>query len=435
MQKGKLSLFTFFYGLTLCVVFAALIKKGVWMQADSGSYIDNHVLRSVLYPLVLDVYHLLVQPQSDSDYLGLVAVQIIAGIAASHYFSRYWVQLMQLPKGFLFLFTAILMAPYFLPTKIGNAVLTEALCYPLFLVGLRLLIKGMVERQYNALLLSLVCVVLLVITRGQFLFLYPLFAAVCMYAIWRFPAEFRKKSLCFFLLLACVLGGVIERGYHLLWHERFATTPFTGVHLSIAPLFVAKDEAKELFAKSTSQRRIFETVYQEMQEKDIAAFRSQVPYPGIRSSTYSRYHNGYDEILYGSFYPALSKEGILKEGAFYAEDYTSDFAATLRNYYLEDWFELCKKAFSDACGGDYMAILTLLLLGVLFLRLCQKPTRFSEAGMIIILAWIGNNALVSLIQIPLERYTLYVEGPFYVCIFSMIYLFLQKGHVYEQSQR
>jgi hypothetical protein len=421
------SILSYSYSLICIVAFIALVQKGGWVQADTSGYEANLPIRSMLYPLLLDLYHIIFSIDGDFAYTPLVMLQVAFGLFAARSFSYYWVKQFSLPVAWQILVTIILMVPYFLSAKIGNAILTEALCYPLFLLFLSSLLKGLIEQNYKALIQALVYVTLLVLTRSQFVFLYPLLLLVFIYSCYVFPKSFPKRTLLVMIVGVMIFTSLAGRTYQWLLHDKFASIPFTGVHLSIAPFFIAKEQDITLFEEGSTQRKVFEMVYHDMKAKDIAAQRGYVEHPGIRSSTYSRFKNGYDEILYGSYYPALDKASVSSDW-FERDDYTTNLALTLFKANIGDWFELYKKNVSAGLGGDYMSILTVLLLLFLLHSLyIKRHKELTEASLLVLLAHIGNVTSISIIQVGLYRYTFYTQGLFYLLLLTFFYiLFRQK---------
>jgi hypothetical protein len=113
---------------------------------------------------------------------------------------------------------------------------------------------------------------------------------------------------------------------------------------------------------------------------------------------------------------------------FERDDYTTNLALTLFKANIGDWFELYKKNVSAGLGGDYMSILTVLLLLFLLHSLyIKRHKELTEASLLVLLAHIGNVTSISIIQVGLYRYTFYTQGLFYLLLLTFFYiLFRQK---------
>ena len=164
LRIGSLSVF-------LLLWFAA----GVRLDVDSASYIDGTVLRSPLYPLIIKVFSFI-----DSSLNVLVLFQLLLGLIAVH------TLLLTLRKifNFGFITSAVVLIfislPYYFITVnqkffVGNLIMTGSICYPLFLLASAAIFHAVIQQKLRYYLYFVLLTALLILTRIQFLFLYPFF--------------------------------------------------------------------------------------------------------------------------------------------------------------------------------------------------------------------------------------------------------------------
>jgi len=406
------------FGALIVAFCLGLLQRGPWVQPDTSGYISGDVTRSFLYYAVLYIYDVIMPSawmertefsKLTHPYIFLVAGQLLLGAFSAVHLAKRLKSIFEVGNVWKLLVTIILLSPYLLPTKIGNAVLTEGICYPLFLLTASYLLKGLVKEDSKALLKFLLFTALLVLTRGQFLFLYPLFVVVLFYIFIKRPDAYKKWVLVV-ALFATVAGTTLaERSYHYFKHGVFGATPFGAFQLIAAPLYVADPDDGKLFDDPV-KRKVFEETYSDMQKKDIALKRSNVEYPVIRSSTYDRFHNGYDELIYVSLHDSLVRNGVMDNGWFYADNFMREMAFTLICDNLDEWVELYRKNITVSLGGDYVSVFIFGMLLMSLMLQWQRGDRLTLVVFFVTLLTLANYSFVAIVQVILKRYSLYVDG-------------------------
>ena len=137
--------------IILLLIFAGiLLSLGVMTQPDTSSYLYADNTRSALYPLLLKTYTAIFKEK----FIWLILAQILMGILASYNLSKSFANYFNLPylkfKGCRIVALTLLLSPYWGMLKIGNNILTEAICYPLFLFAVDHLFCAIINNNYNA---------------------------------------------------------------------------------------------------------------------------------------------------------------------------------------------------------------------------------------------------------------------------------------------
>ncbi|NCP61615.1 MAG: hypothetical protein GW748_06525 [Alphaproteobacteria bacterium] len=251
----------FFYGF-IFLISLYLLRKGAVFAPDSGSYLAMSSFRSLGYPLFLKAYGYFFQ----DAYGVLVAVQVGTGVLAVDYFLRTLNKHFSFSSFVYMMLFLFLFAPYFVLHHIGNYILTEALCYPFFLIMLSFLVKFLKGNETKFLLTSVVFGLLLTLTRSQFIFLWPGFLILITYMFYK-----NRSILSFFgrtLILAAIIlsGQMIERTYSYILTSSFKTVPFVGYQAIVLPLYLSKERDVTLF-ESPQEKAFFKAAYEGLQEK------------------------------------------------------------------------------------------------------------------------------------------------------------------------
>lgn len=392
-----------FYVGSLVVTYGYLLSLGArGIGRDSSHYLGNSPIRSPLYPLILDLYH---QFFEVGNYTVLIFLQIGLGLAAVIYLARTLQNLFKLPEWTTFVFTIVLWSPYFFGDyKFGNAVLTEAVCYPLYMLLFAFLVKGLCKKQPKELYKVIGCLVLLMLTRRQFLFVYPLFAIGLAYAWWFFKDRKPLYKVLAVFVLSIVVTDLLERSYAYMNHGKFSTVPFVGFQLSVAPLYFSQNSDAELFEEPLV-RELFIEVHKRMTDKGITYETFD---PRVMDFYGHHYAGSYNPICWLVVRKVLAERGI--NDWYEIDRITMQWSKVLLLKRPLDHIKLFFHAVKEKMGGYYLMLLHIVLLTVSFFAcLLRQNLVLSTVTLFATLATFGNYTLVSLVEPILRRYASYTE--------------------------
>jgi len=383
--------------------------KGAVLLRDSGGFIDGRIIRSPLYPLIINIFSFL-----DDSLKLLVLFQLLLGLFAVHHL------LITLKKIFNFgyitsviLFLFLTLPYYFITLNqkllIGNSVMSGAVCYPLFLLAIWAVFRAIIHKQMRYYIYFILISTLLVLTRRQFLFLYPFFIILWLSLfLQKGITDFSKWHLIIIFILSIITADLLERTYQYVKFNEFSNTPFTGRQVLVLPMFVAEKDDVGLF-EDQQQRDIFRYVYREMADKEIT-FRDK----GFNFlNLYRTYEQHYNQISHHVIPPAA--EEVL--GEQYTEhrmdDATVQISLTLIKHHFMNFIKLYLKNIEVNIGNKSIAsfLVLLFILGLIY----YIKTR-SELALIILLSLIlqfGNYMLIAAAEPIIWRYTFYTNQIFY----------------------
>jgi hypothetical protein len=441
LKKGLLELrhvFQFrgawlFYGV-LFALLMVLYEQGPSIQPDSNTYLQYSNIRSMGYYLFLKVY----QACFGQSFQFLVVLQLFMGFSASLWLSKRlcdWFSVTSKP--IFFLLTVILLMPYIGYTHIGNVVLSEALCYPLFLAWVGSFGESIFHHKVKSIAWSFLWMTLLVLTRRQFLFIYPVVGILCLY--WLAKRYQIRKTLILLgvLLMTIVTTNGIERLYQYTQDSHFETIPFTGVLALNLPLFVSTSDSVN-YLYDSRQRALFQLVYPRMKKLGLVYNQTTVPETfDLYISPLNRFISSYDLIAWKLVLPALYHLGFTNP--YENELWLSDMARILIKHNWRPCFNLYLKNIVINMGGYYYVLLLIGFLLLLGCRLCQssvQSTRQQQVVFFLILANFANYSSIALVQMAMKRYTIYTD-PLQIALLFMIlqtyvgplsFKFSKKGH-------
>ncbi len=221
MKRGNIQLTLIFSFFSVFFAF----KSGIILYIDSYGYIDNHIVRSAIYPLFLDLL------SDQKNFSVAIFVQMALTVFALVYFAK--------TRKFIFenhliyfgyiVFSCIIIANFW------NAVISEALAIPIFILFLSKfleIIDSSERLSIKNFIVLIVFVTVLISIRNQFIFLIPTLA------VWLFLSKTPKKWLyTLALLIPLLLNTLVDRYYHLVKHNHFIATPYTGMQILPSVLF------------------------------------------------------------------------------------------------------------------------------------------------------------------------------------------------------
>jgi len=398
----------------LGVLFIFLMIKGPLLAPDSGSYIGKSELRSVLYSLFSQTYPFL------KGYLTLT-VQLLLGIYAGITLLKSLDKIFHLSNTLAAFLTLLFFLPYYGPTAFGNFILSEALCYPFFLLFSAAFLEGIFLKKTSLVLRSLLWAGLLVLTRRQFVFLYPIGILFLAYA-WVFEKKgFQKGKLVLGILGLFIGNELLERGYHLIYHNHFAHVPFTGIQMAVAPLYVSKAEDKAAFNSDAELKKIFSETFDRLKEKKLLSEsleRGKVAY-----EIYYYYHflDNYNAIEWQNLGPVIVENGIID--MYKTDPLMLKMVKTLIPLNLKSYLTLYAHNIILNMGGYIAFGVFIFLTFSAFYWYLRERHLYALLYFFVSLMTIGNYCLIALVEPAMHRYTIYTN----ILQFAFMAIFIEKG--------
>jgi hypothetical protein len=394
--------FLILYRVTYLLLFLFLAWQGPSIAPDTASYLADNPIRSPGFPLILNAYQGLFG-YDNFQYLNWV--QLIFGFAAVSYFVRKLKTIFMLSEWPSFLVTLVLLFPFYGPGRFANFILTEAFCYPLFLIIVAEILEGVSFKSSKALLYALFWTGIIVIVRRQFLFLYPAFVILFLYLVFWERKQFKFYLLSFSLIVSILVPNLFEKTYQYIHHGKFTTVPFTGMQLIIAPLYLAKESDAELFDNPT-EREIFETVRNKIEAEHLN-FEALNETSYFHTSAYTHFYESYNPICWGTLAVVLSELGI--HDPYEIDQITSKMAIMLILNNVKGFLVLYLLNIIFNIGGLHFALFLGVSALLAFSSFIIKRETLTQAYLLSLLLTAGNYSLVALVEPILPRYSVYTD--------------------------
>ncbi|NOU18341.1 MAG: hypothetical protein HOO91_12365 [Bacteroidales bacterium] len=408
----------------LCFV---IFRRGLILAPDSDGYINPTIIRSPVYPLIIQFCKLLVGIYYDKL---LLLLQIVIGLIGVGVFSKLLFKQFSLNKWLVLVISFMLFSPYIFSIQVGNMLLTESLAYPLFLITIKYILEGMSGSNHRKFILSFFFLTLLILTRSQFLFLYPLIAIIFFY-LFIFTTtnklKLLKLSIIFIgMVISCFL---LEMTYHYVVSGKFIRTPFTGIQLATNAIYVSSSKDSTIFYDK-AERQTFVKIVKEAENKQLtlSTFSSKE-----NTSFIHHYGVAYNEICWRTIYPILQKQIMSKNiSDMYMEidKITISISKKLMLYNWKPFLTLYFKNMYNGMGGFIGFTWTLLsLLCLLALFFIGKRSIEIIILATLFISHLLNLSLVSLVEPIIIRYSFYTEILLLVVLTSILLsIFQQKKH-------
>ena len=253
------------------VVFGSMaLIGGLGMYGDSGQYLEMHIHREPLYPFLLWLIRCVSGNMFETMVLGVQAV-LAAGCTA--YFVNYIDETFELSELgvciVLFLsFLPHIITPLFSASRLvlSAAVLSEAVCLPLFMVFLVELHKAGMGTDRSAAGKSFIISLLLTLIRGQML------ATIIM---WVLIVGFRqilkkqyKRVILVFISAVLFFGarGILIKSYNYVFNDRYIMNTYGALN-TLTNVMYAADRKQGENIEDEELQAVFYLLYDDMNAK------------------------------------------------------------------------------------------------------------------------------------------------------------------------
>jgi O-antigen ligase len=390
------------YLLISLVTMIFVINKDVICFPDSEGYSQMALFRSCGYPLFIAFHQYLFGENFISI---LIFTQFLATLFASLFLLDTIRESVNLNKWLAYILFVALLLPLISGIKSANSILSEAIAYPLYLYIIGNILLGMINKQNKNFYYSFILTFILILVRGQFLFIVPVLLIAVFLTYGNFI--FNKKHL--FLIVSIVaipfLAISTDVIYHKLRHNQAVTTPWTGIQVVTIPFFVSDKDDYLLFDNKV-QQEYFKYIYTKLEQKKLLL--NQIPQSRDKIDFF---HKNYCNIC--NF--TINDDGVKffneklsdEEKIILNDKMTSSITITLINNNFVKWITIYKSNVIEGFGELKDLFLILILLFLSFFMFFKKKQFISKLIILFSFLTIGNIALVAIAESLIERYTFY----------------------------
>lgn len=392
------------WGLTLLLgmVFIPQLFMPTLMAPDSGSYISMSSDRPPLLPLILQIDVFLF-----AEHFFIFHILQIGLIFYALTQLDIWLRgVFCLKKWVISLLTLIFLIPTYIYFPSGRYILTEAICFPLFILMFIALNKLLIDKGLKQAFKFSFWVVLLSLTREQFYYLFVVMPIVLVwFAYFKIPLkQIIKMGFIFIGSLMVLL--LAERSYHYMLTGNFKSSTAKGSLLLVQPLFLANEEDGKHF-KDPKLRDTFLMLYQENYNKGyLLNSIKPINAPNFdKLNVYANFYQAFDPIQ------EVNKRAIsrtFKLSSFEVNKLYTEIALTLLHHNIKNNLSFFIWKIIYSFGGYYYTLIWIFLTVMLFFKAIQNKQDFLPVTCLaLLLLSLGNSMVIALSEMMLPRYLAY----------------------------
>ena len=437
---------------------------------DSIGYLDGHIFRPPVYPLIIKICKLI----GESYYIQLLLLfQILAGIYSVYLFSNFLRKTFSLNHWFSFVFSIVLLSPYlslskynkyfqlllllfiltyffkgilfsdlfkktfslnylvafcfasvfFLPYQItsifiGNFLLSESFAYPLFLLTFMFLCEGIIDKNEKKVIIALVFNFFLVLTRGQFQFMYLVILLALIYLKFFTEMNVKKVKWLSIIYFVFIFTSIIsEMTYHYISNGVLTKTPSSGITISTNCFYVSQASDSILF-NDDLEKSVFVDIIRKAERQELSLSSSGIS-KDISNTVYNK-------LLWSTIVPSMrnkltwqTESELYKKMDMFCLSISSKlFSKNWKSYLSLFYYEFVYVGI----GGkilSYIYLISFLTLILMFI----KGNRNKNLLILILLFIIHflNLLVIGFTVYFEERLAFYTQPLFSVIVFSILY--------------
>ena len=230
--------------LLYLIIFLLFCFQDEVLVQDTQSYIDNIYKRPFLYPFMINIF----QMMDENNFLKYLSIfQILLGYLSTIYFCYFFIKKFKVESIFLQLILIFSVAYPFLGVsmRLGSAIMSESIAYPLFLIFSIYLIKSYIfvkkKKEKKNIFLLLLTFVVLVLNKKTFLILLPLIIFIQIIDLIT-KKDLKKFFYNFiFLIIALITTNLLEKTNTYFKSGVFQSISVSGSSLLTGPFYLATD--------------------------------------------------------------------------------------------------------------------------------------------------------------------------------------------------
>ncbi len=410
------------YGIFF-IAFLVVLNKPVEILKDSTGYMEMSLIRLPVYPIFLYLVHKI----CGDIYLSVVVfLQFLLLIIAAYNLIKTLRNLFPINNWWFFLLAFLVLLPALYNINVCNRILSESLAYPLYLIVFAHLIKAFVKRELKPLLYAIPLLLLLLLVRGQFIFIVGGGILVSFYILWKQKNIVRKSWIIGLFLILPILAGLMDKTYHFIVHHHFVATPWTGIHLLTPALFVANKENVSVFS-TEEEKGFFKQIFDSLENKNLTL------------STLKEEDKSESTIFYIQNFTKITNATIFNEGRYFFKTPVEDaetfikldtlsskmtFPLVKKNF--GSWAKLYIQNFNYGLDGAKYVLMYVLLCGISLFFLFRKnlaETKFIFLGSLFVLL---NVAVIAIGMHTIKRFTFYNDWILFFILFLLLDRLLTK---------
>ncbi|MFC2127253.1 hypothetical protein ACFLRU_02620 [Bacteroidota bacterium] len=412
-QQQQLQIFIY------VLVGVLLVYRGVYTAPDSGAFLRMEFNRSPLYCSFLKLFTFTF---GEFYQYPLLITQYLLLVFSSKFLLNTLNKEMRFNKSTILLTQIFILIPCLYLHHTSRAVLSESIAYPFLLIIISFSLKAFYYINLRPLFYAVPFLSLLLLTRGQFLILLPLFFFLTVYISFKNKKIKKGLGLLGILILIPVFNGIIEKSYNKLAHGRYINNAMSYVHLITASFYVSED-SDVVFFKDNDEIAYFNIISNSLIKNNLTYLKAIEN--GIDPSEH--YKHNFSKICNARIHE-LGLAYFANKGLSYFDQNIAlnklckKMVFPLLKNNFKRWCLLSLKNFKNTFGVSKLLLLNLLLFSIAFIQFLKKENAFNKFVVLSMLFMFANNLFISLTVHHEKRYLFYYDW----LILTIIVLLLFK---------
>lgn len=388
------------------VVGVLVISRGVVYFPDSYTFLNMAFNHSPVYCIFLKM---ITSIFGDGFETPLIIIQYLIVIVGVNYLLKTLSDVFKISDLSLIIIQVICLAPCIYLHDLGNAILSESLSYPFFLIIFCLSLKMAVEERMNYLYKISALLVILILTRGQFLAVIPVLLLLTVYLFFKSKVYIKNLKYIILLLFIPIVTSLSERIYNKVVFGHFVNNSMNYVHLIASPFYMATDSDVNLFSEK-EEIEYFNLIHDSLKVADLTHSQSEAA--------------GIDKyVFYHEHFPEICNRRIYELGLAYYENKGLNFVEQnialnalckgmvfpLIKENFKNWFTLFFKNLKNSFGSFKQMLFFLMMLVFSLFYSKKYSSRVLKFMLLGALFMFANNGLIALVIHSIKRYTFYFD--------------------------
>ncbi|WP_430410667.1 glycosyltransferase family 39 protein [Kordia sp.] len=406
-----------FIGMLFLLTFVAVLRKPTIYFPDSTGYLNMMINRTPGYPIFLKLITSIFGSNFD---VALRFIQTAIGCFSVYIFIRKIRQVRLLNNFYTSCFSVVLLLPFLVGVRIGNSILSEALSYALYIIVIGYYLAFFISKNKKELYYALPILGILLITRYQFIYLIPV-AFLMIFWINLKEKQWKTYRIAMVLLFCLPIAtSLVDRTYHKVVHNRFISTPWTGMNIITAAFYVSDVEDEAIF-EDAQEKEFFQNTYKGLVEKNLNIHHLEARKNADKTMVYIQ---EFANITMGPIFKngnAVLAQSLSEDEKYIAlEKMTKRMSKPLILDNFSEWTKLYIGNLIYGFGGIKQMVLYLFILLCSFVGIIKYNTKTYKILLLLSVLLIGNLLIVSIGMHAIIRFTFYNDWVLFLTIFILL---------------
>lgn len=394
------------------------------LGSDAEGYIHPQLCRPPLYPIFLWVFRIFASQQ-------LIVARWAQTILTlfSLLYAGWWLQKnLHVPKFISFLIILTMIMIMSLHTHTLAWIFSEGIAFPIFIVTFLLWVENCKNLNAKTFFMVVMGSSLLILTRNQFYYLYPVLALCVLWHFWRGLSWQKMLGYFTIIILSALMTVLFAQSYydwigrHIGPSHSAADWKYSGWRVLVQPIYLADQSAEKLF-QNPVEKKLFIHLFNQV-NKDQYTRLSAAPLHENNNLLAAEYH--YMSTL-GKLQDSVRiaiKTHIPKGvSADKVDQLLFHISKTLVLNALKENISFYLLRVTFYAGGFWIFLSSLITLFAMSYRILTdrkwQPSMGQAFIMLALLLILLNAAFVALVEIQSARY-FYYPIFLYFCLFGLL---------------